>query len=101
MHVLLALTSGELHGYGILLEVERQAQGVYKMGPGTLYASLKKLLSQGLVQEVQAADDIQTPRRKYHLTELGAAVLRAETERLSKVLKEAHQCLRLYGRTAS
>ena len=49
LHVLLALTSGDLHGYGIMLEVARQSGGQYKIGPGTLYDNLKKLRSVGLV----------------------------------------------------
>ncbi len=96
MHVLLALTNGNLHGYGILLEVARQSQGAYKIGPGTLYDNLKKLLSEGLVKEASSQTEESTPRREYHLTDLGSAVLRAETERLSKVIKEARRRLRLH-----
>jgi hypothetical protein len=55
LHVLLALTDGELHGYGIMLEVARQSGGQYKIGPGTLYDNLKKLLSAGLVEESHPA----------------------------------------------
>jgi DNA-binding PadR family transcriptional regulator len=99
MHVLLALTNGDLHGYGILLEVARQAQGAYKIGPGTLYDNLKKLLAQGLVEEVEAKGKKSATRREYHLTNLGAAVLGAETERLGKVIKEARRSLRLHERT--
>lgn len=97
MHVLLALTSGDLHGYGILLEVARQSQGAYKIGPGTLYDNLKKLLAQGLVEEARAQKKVETPRREYRLTKLGRAVLRAETERLTQVLKEARLRLRPSG----
>jgi DNA-binding PadR family transcriptional regulator len=95
MHVLLALTNGDLHGYGILLEVARQSQGAYKIGPGTLYDNLKKLLTQGLVEEAAPQENRPTARREYHLTDRGSGVLRAETERLSKVIKEARRRLRL------
>ena len=95
MHVLLALTNGDLHGYGILLEVARQSQGAYKIGPGTLYDNLRKLLSQGLVEEAGAEGRETASRREYHLTQLGSAVLRAETDRLSMVIKEARRRLRL------
>jgi DNA-binding PadR family transcriptional regulator len=95
MHVLLALTGGDLHGYGILLEVARQSQGAYKIGPGTLYDNLKKLLSLGLVEEAPARREDAASRREYHLTTLGSGVLRAETERLGKVIKEARSRLRL------
>ena len=98
MHVLLALSNGDLHGYGILLEVARQSQGSYKIGPGTLYDNLKKLLSLELVEEAGAK---AKERREYHLTDLGSAVLRAETERLTKVIKEARRSLRLNERTQS
>ena len=57
LHVLLALTGGELHGYGIMLEVARQSGGQYKIGPGTLYDNLKKLLRLGLVEEAPEPDD--------------------------------------------
>src|SRR5271170_6996253 len=83
MHVLLALTNGDLHGYGILLEVGRQSAGAYKIGPGTLYDNLKKLLSEGLVEDAVSKTPTQDVRREYHITSLGCDVLRAETERLA------------------
>ena len=95
LHVLLALTSGDLHGYGILLEVARQSGGAYKMGPGTLYDNIKKLLKLGLVEESQAASEDGTERREYRLTVLGGGVLAAETERLAQVVREARRSLRL------
>ena len=94
MHVLLALTGGDLHGYGILLEVARQSQGAYKIGPGTLYDNIKKLLANGLVEEAGARKGVPTSRREYHITDFGCEVLRAETDRLTKVLKEARLRLR-------
>ena len=95
MHILLALTNGDLHGYGILLEVARQSQGAYKIGPGTLYDNLKKLLDQGLVEEARSQKAELSSRREYHLADFGCQVLRAETDRLSKVLEEALVRLRL------
>lgn len=106
LHVLLALTSGELHGYGIMLEVARQSGGQYKIGPGTLYDNIKKLLSLGLVDESRVDESRvgesrgkkaeSEQRRRYHLTQLGGAVLAAETERLAGVLREARRGLRLH-----
>jgi len=96
LHVLLALTGGELHGYGILLEVARQSGGQYKIGPGTLYDNIKKLLKLGLVEESAAASTDGEPRRTYRLTQAGSGVLGAETERLAGVLREARRGLRLY-----
>jgi DNA-binding PadR family transcriptional regulator len=92
LHVILALTSEDLHGYGIMLEVARQSGGAYKIGPGTLYDNLKKLLKLSLVEECPEGPD---ERRRYHLTDFGNAVLSAETERLSSVLREARRALRL------
>ena len=95
LHVLLALTAGDLHGYGIMLEITRQSGGQYKVGPGTLYASIKKLLKAGLVEESADAGPESAPRRKFHLTGMGTSVLAAETERLTTVLREARRCLQL------
>jgi DNA-binding PadR family transcriptional regulator len=95
LHVLLALTGGDLHGYGIMLEVARQSDGQYKIGPGTLYDNIKKLLKVGLVDELPAEGGEGEPRRRYHLTQMGSAVLAAETERLTGVLRVARRGLRL------
>jgi len=97
LHVLLALTGGELHGYGIMLEVARQSGGQYKIGPGTLYDNIKKLLKLGLVEESAVESSEGEPRRTYRLTQAGSGVLAAETERLAGVLREARRGLRLYG----
>lgn len=95
LHVLLALTGGPLHGYGILLEVARQAGGQYKIGPGTLYDNLKKLMGAGLVEELQAEDPETGARRMFQITTLGHDVLAAEVERLSGVLRQARRSIRL------
>jgi DNA-binding PadR family transcriptional regulator len=97
LHVLLALTAGELHGYGIMLEVARQSGGQYKIGPGTLYDNLKKLLKLGLVEELAGETADGEPRRIYRLTQTGSSVLAAETERLTGVLREARRGLKVYG----
>ena len=99
LHVLLALANGNLHGYGILLEVARQSGGAYKIGPGTRYDNLKKLLAEGLVVEAGSKETTQVKRREYEITCLGCDVLRAETERLAQVIKLARRSSRLIGRT--
>lgn len=99
MHVLLALTNGDLHGYGIMVEVARQSGGVYKIGPGTLYDNLKKLLAEGLVEESCGKESNRDGRREYRITPFGCDVLRAETERLSQVIKVARRSLRFAERT--
>jgi DNA-binding PadR family transcriptional regulator len=71
-------------------DVVQHSNGQYKLGPGTLYDNLQKLMDQGLVEEVRrkiAGDD---PRRRYYgLTELGRRVLEADVERLKNVVREA------------
>lgn len=94
LHVLLALAGGDLHGYAIMLEVARHSGGQYKIGPGTLYDNLKKLLATGLVEELPEQADDARGRRTYRLTRLGSAVLAAETDRLTAVLRHARRSLR-------
>jgi DNA-binding PadR family transcriptional regulator len=98
LHVLLALTGGELHGYGIMLEAARQSGGLYKIGPGTLYDNLKKLLAAGLVEESQPENPETGARRTFQITTLGYSVLAAEVERLSGVLRHARRSIRLAER---
>ena len=84
-NILLALADGEKHGYAIMLEVEGNTEGQVKMGPGTLYGSIKRMLSSGLIQESDERPDpeIDDQRRRYYgLTGLGRRVLRAESQRL-------------------
>jgi len=95
LHVLLALTDGPLHGYGIMLEAARQAGGQYKVGPGTLYGNLKKLLAAGMVEESQPEDPETGARRMFRITSLGLGVLAAEVERLRGVLSHARRSIRL------
>ena len=90
LHILLALADGERHGYGIMQEVAAQSDGAMRMGPGTLYGSLKRMLAGGLVEELAERPDPQQEdvrRRYYRLTELGQRVLRAELNRLAHVMQ--------------
>jgi DNA-binding PadR family transcriptional regulator len=90
LHILLALAGEDLHGYGIMLEVARQSEGQYKLGPGTLYDNLRKLMTQGCVEEVQRRSAEDDPRRRYYrLTGLGRRVLAAEVARLEGVVRDA------------
>jgi len=90
LHILLTLAAEDLHGYGIMQEVARQSQGRYKLGPGTLYDNLQRLMKQGLVDEVDArTKDEHSRRRYYRLSPLGRRVLTAEIARLESVVKEA------------
>lgn len=95
LHILLALAGEDLHGYGITQEVARQSGGIYKLGPGTLYDNLQKLIPRGWVQELgpRRGDD-DTRRRYYRLTDAGRDALRAETVRLTQVVRDARSRLR-------
>jgi DNA-binding PadR family transcriptional regulator len=94
LHILLALAGNELHGYGIMLEAARQSCGKYKLGPGTLYDNLKKLMAAGIVEESRRQPAGEDPRRRYYrLTALGRRVLAEDISRLEGVLREAKAVL--------
>jgi len=91
-HILLALFDQERHGYGIMLEVERATAGELRMGPGTLYGSIKRMLAGGLIEESDTRPDpgLDDERRRYYrLTPLGRQALLAETARLKQALRAA------------
>jgi DNA-binding PadR family transcriptional regulator len=95
LHILLALAAGDRHGYGIMQEVARQSQGQYKLGPGTLYDNLQKLMDQGMVEEAGAPSADDDPRRRYYkLSRFGRGVLSAEITRLDAVVRHARLHLR-------
>jgi DNA-binding PadR family transcriptional regulator len=90
LHILLSLAAEDLHGYGIMQEVSRQSEGRYKLGPGTLYDNLQRLMDQGMVQEVGRRSGDGDPRRRYYrLSSLGRGVLSAEVARLEGVVRDA------------
>jgi DNA-binding PadR family transcriptional regulator len=90
-HILLALFGKERHGYDIMRQVQSDSGDAVKMGPGTLYGSLDRMIEAGLV----AKADTQDPRRIYYrLTALGQTTLRAETDRLSRVALVARRELK-------
>lgn len=90
LHILLSLAADDLHGYGIMQDVARQSEGKYKLGPGTLYDNLQKLVQQKLVQELGSRAGDDDPRRRYYrLTSQGRGVLAAETNRLAGVVRAA------------
>jgi len=91
-HILITLADGDAHGYAIMQEVARRSGGGVKLGPGTLYGAVSRLLEDGIVEESEerpdpAMDD--TRRRYYSLTKFGVKVLAAETERLADLVKAA------------
>jgi DNA-binding PadR family transcriptional regulator len=101
LHVLLALAGEDRHGYGIMQEVARQSEGQYKLGPGTLYDNLQKMMNQEMVEEAPSPADNDDPRRRYYrLTRFGSAVLTADIVRLESVVRQAKLHLRpASGRT--
>src|SRR5215467_11928077 len=92
LHILLALADGERHGYSIMKEVTRRAGGQVKMGPGTLYGSIKRMLADGLIQEADERPDpaLDDERRRYYrLTNFGLRVMRVEVQRLQQIVRLA------------
>jgi DNA-binding PadR family transcriptional regulator len=98
LHILLALAGGNLHGYGIIKEVARNSDGHYRLGPGTLYDNLKKLISAGMVADVptssssskrKAASAQEEDRRLFSLTREGKDALGREVDRLQGVVTKA------------
>ena len=89
-HVLLALAAQDLHGYGIIQEITKISGGKYRIGPGTLYDNLKKLMNCGWVEDFDeenlSGDD---RRRMYRITGDGRAVLKADVIRMKKILHVA------------
>jgi DNA-binding PadR family transcriptional regulator len=95
LHILVALSREELHGYGIMQEVARASGHQVKLGPGTLYDNLEKLLDAGIVEESSHAPAHSDPRRRYYrLTGFGRRLLSAEVARLQSVLRAARQNLK-------
>jgi len=96
LHILLALAGEDLHGYGIMQDIARQSEGIYRLGPGTLYDNLRKLIQNGWVQELGPRRGDDDPRRRYYrLTDAGRDALTAETARLTQVVREARSRLRV------
>lgn len=94
LHILLALSTQERHGYGIMKQVESDSQGKVKMGPGTLYGSIGRMLDAGFIQESEHRIDpaMDDERRVYYkITPLGRGALASEIERYREVLAVAKQ----------
>jgi DNA-binding PadR family transcriptional regulator len=92
--ILMALVEGERHGYAIMAEVAERSGQTVRLGPGTLYGSLKRLLEEGLVEESAERDDPASGdarRRYYRITKYGLSVARAEARRLDGLVRTARQ----------
>lgn len=92
LNILLALADEERHGYGIMLEVSDRTGGKMRMGPGTLYSSIKRLVEGRLIEESEerpAPESDDERRRYYRLTDFGRRVLAAEVGRLESTVRAA------------
>ncbi|MCA9839734.1 MAG: helix-turn-helix transcriptional regulator [Trueperaceae bacterium] len=91
-HILLALAAEEKHGYAIMKEVEVNSKGQFRMGPGTLYGSIKRMLELSLIEETDERPDPEMDdqrRRYYKQTPFGAKVLKAELQRFNDLMQVA------------
>jgi DNA-binding PadR family transcriptional regulator len=101
LNILLALADEERHGYGIGVEVRERTGGKMRLGPGTLYGTLKRMVDGGLVEESDSLPEEELDagtrrydaerRRYYRLTGFGERVLGAELARLGRVVRTAQQ----------
>jgi DNA-binding PadR family transcriptional regulator len=90
-HVLLALGQDALHGYGILEAIEAKTQGRASILPGTLYATMNRMLDDGLIAEAPRPEGADARRKYYRITDLGRGVVAAESERLQVLLDVARR----------
>jgi DNA-binding PadR family transcriptional regulator len=90
--ILLSLADEDLHGYGIMRQVEQQTNGRMRLGPGTLYSSIQALLEDGLIEELDRSGGSTATderRRFYRLSTTGRKLARSEAERLADLLRAA------------
>jgi DNA-binding PadR family transcriptional regulator len=93
-HILVALSDGDRHGYAVMQEVAQRTEGSFRLNPGTLYTTIRRLLEQGLIEELDDRPDPEDDderRRYYRLTTFGRAVARAETARLERLVAIARR----------
>jgi DNA-binding PadR family transcriptional regulator len=96
LHILLSLTEADRHGLGIAADVKSFTDGRMSLGPGTLYGTIKRLLDDGLVEDLgqPAAEDDDPRRRYYRITPRGRRALEIETQGLASVLGVAKRRLK-------
>lgn len=91
-HIMLALAHGPRHGYALMPEVERLTHGKVRLGPGTLYRSIQRMLVDGLIEELDYPCDVTSDderRRYYRLTKSGKQAAQAEAARLAELVQAA------------
>jgi DNA-binding PadR family transcriptional regulator len=92
VHILVALADGERHGYAIMQDVAARTEGAVRLGPGTLYGSIKRMLHDGLIEELDERpdpDEDDVRRRYYRITPRGRRVAREEIGRLATLVRYA------------
>ena len=90
--ILVALADRDRHGYAVMQDVAARTDGALKLSPGTLYASIKRMLDEGLITEVRSRpspDEDDERRRYYRITQLGRDIAHAEADRLTVLLRQA------------
>jgi DNA-binding PadR family transcriptional regulator len=93
-HILLALSEDDRHGYAIIQDVAARTDGELKLSAGTLYRSIQRMLEQGLLTETRerpSPENDDERRRYYRITPYGTDVARAETRRLTQLVKFARE----------
>jgi DNA-binding PadR family transcriptional regulator len=88
----MALAAGDRHGYAIIQDVAARTGNRLRLGAGTLYRSLQRMLEQGLIAETEARPDAENDderRRYYRITRYGEAVAQAEARRLTELVRLA------------
>jgi DNA-binding PadR family transcriptional regulator len=91
-HILLALLQGERHGYAIMQAIEVLSDGAMRLGPGTLYTSIRKLLDSRLIEESDERPDADDERRRYYrISGAGRAAVVAETQRMAQLVRFANR----------
>ena len=92
-HILIALAESDRHGYSIMQDVSARTGGKVRLSAGTLYSSIRRMLEQGLIEELAESPDPASTderRRYYRLTRFGRRAAAAEVDRLNAMVKQAH-----------
>lgn len=90
--ILVSLADKDRHGYSVMQDIAERTDGALRLSPSSLYASIKRLLEQGLIEELAERPDPDHDderRRYYRLTRTGREVARAEAKRLERLLADA------------
>jgi DNA-binding PadR family transcriptional regulator len=91
-HILVSLADRDRHGYAVMQDVLERTDGALRLSPSSLYAAIRRLLEQGLIEELAERPDPEHDderRRYYRLTRLGRSVATAEARRLDRLLRDA------------